>query len=185
MNSSYQKFSNNDTEQVSKDIKLIDNLDNTFSISVLNIPQGIQPSAKSYVINKSEIPILGGNVVTPLITIKNNNPDGIIRFGTVSIATEGNKPVIFEIYRNATLANSTFVNFGNGSFSSYDISATSLSGGIIVGGVVLNKVDSARINLFTNDIFIKANYNETLTLACKTSNPSEVTFFVRHLENEN
>lgn len=158
-----------------------ENADNTYSIGVLNNPQGIPDTTKAFVMNRTEVPIIG-DTLTPLISIRCDDVNGLIRLGTLSIASDGSKPVVFHVYRNATLVGSSFVPFGGDSYSSYDVSATSVVPSEVIGGLVLNKVDTQRVNLFTNDVFLKGGHNDVITLACISSNSSDITLFQRHLE---
>ena len=159
-----------------------ENSNNTYSLGVLNNPQGIPDSTNAFVMTNTPIAVQL-NTLTPLISIRNDSVDKNFRLGTLSIATDGSKPVIFTIYKNGTLTGASFVAYGGDSFCSYDISATAITNqGMAVGGLVMNKLDTQRINLFTNDVFIKAGPNDVLTLCAKSTSNTEITLFIRHLE---
>lgn len=129
------------------------------------------------------------NTLTPVISIRNKTTfQSLInhvrsRYGTVALSTEGNQPVEWYVYKNATLTGAVWADADtNNSTSELDTSATAMSGGEIVGGTVMSKSDKVRINLFENDAVIDCLPGEWLTLACQSSQTSAVIVFLRWIE---
>ncbi len=133
---------------------------------------------------------VGANAIVPILTLRNNTTyhgkvnHVRIRYATVSVFTDGNKPVIISVYKNGTLTNEAFVaKNAVTSVTDVDVSATAYTpSSEPVGGVVLGKVDSARINLFKGDVIIAAYPGETITFAATSSNATDLTLFLRWLE---
>lgn len=128
--------------------------------------------------------VLAG-VLTPVITLKNKTtfnsaPNNYkIEYATVSLATDGTKPVYWNVITNAALTGAVFVDQDTAnSIAQYDVSATAISGGNLVGGVVMNKSESTRINLLDGDVTIQINPGETITLAAKSVNNTIVDVFL-------
>jgi hypothetical protein len=134
--------------------------------------------------------VAGGGVIVPVITLRNNTTfqgkvnHVRIRYATVSLFTDGNKPVIIGVYKNGTLVNESFVAKNTAtSVTDVDVSATAYTpSSEPVGGVVLGRVDTARINLFKGDVIIAAYPGETITFTASSSNATELTLFLRWLE---
>lgn len=70
----------------------------------------------------------------PFFSYKNNNEKKEVRIMTFIPTVEASKIVEWNIYRNATLTNESWVTFGEANNIEKDISATAFSGGTLVGG---------------------------------------------------
>ena len=134
---------------------------------------------------------ISANADVPIITLKNKTTfqgktnHVRVRYGTLSIFTDGNKPVIFKVFKNGTLTGENF-NDKNPATSvvEYDVDATAYTPSTDpVGGVVMGKVDTTRINLLGKDDVVLAAYpGETITLTARSSNSSDITMFFRWVD---
>ncbi len=130
------------------------------------------------------------NQDVPIISLRNNatfqgkTNHVRIRYGTVSLFTDGNKPVLWKVFKNGVLAGESWVSKNpETSVADYDISATSYTpSSEPIGGTLMGKIDTARINLFTGDVVLAAYPGEEITLTARSSNQSEVSLFFRWIE---
>ncbi len=126
----------------------------------------------------------------PVISLRNNATSQgktnhvRIRYGTVSLFTDGNKPVIWKVFKNGTLTGESWVAKNTDtSVADYDVSATSYTNSNDpIGGVVMGKVDTARINLFEGDVILAAYPGETITFTARSSSTTTVSLFFRWIE---
>lgn len=139
--------------------------------------------------------IAGSNnpaIPRPVISIRNKTTfKGITnhvlaRYGTVTIATDGNKDVFITIYRNGTLTGDSFTDIDtDNSTCEFDVSATAYDPGLDnepIGGTIMGKTDKVRINLFEDDVTIPIRPGEVVTLCADSSQASEISVFLRHIE---
>lgn len=155
---------------------------------------GVKPEAtradRTQIETIIEKTILGGSVDRPVISLRNNatfqgkTNHVRIRYGTVSLYTEGNKPVIWKVFKNGTLTGEVWVAKNpTTSVADYDVSATSYTpSGDPIGGIVMGKVDTARVNLFQGDVILAAYPGETITFTAASSSGTDVSLFFRWIE---
>lgn len=120
-----------------------------------------------------------------------------LRYGTVTITSDGTKPVEFNVYLNGMTYDNVTYEWGyydeQLSVSELNINQPlSLTSRTIVtgldktneqiGGTYLGKVDRDRINLFSRDVIISANPNDILTFTAKSPNATVVDFELRWIE---
>lgn len=137
-----------------------------------------------------ESKVIPAGALTPVITLRNNQSfqgkvnHVRVRYGTVALSVDGTKPVIWEVHKNATLTGASFVPQNTEtSVVDYDVSATSMVvSGDNIGGTIMGKVSTTRINLFEGDVVLAVYPGETITLAAKSANNSEVSLFFRWIE---
>lgn len=130
-----------------------------------------------------------GGVETPVITIKNSTSfqgkvnHVRVRYGTVALSVDGNKPVVWRVVKNPTIVGPTY-NSKNPDTSviEYDTTAASISGGTEIGGTVMGKISTIRINLFEGDVTLPVYPGETITLTAESTSSSEVSVFFRWIE---
>lgn len=144
---------------------------------------------------------VSGNTETVLLNIRNkdifNGKENTVRlrYGTITITSDGTKPVSFRVYKNAVDRNvGIWANYETDlSVSEVNIdSPLILTSDVLVpnlprireqvGGTYLGKVDRARINLFSSDIIIDANPDDILTFSVFSSNNTIVDFEIRWVE---
>lgn len=137
-----------------------------------------------------EAKVIPAGALTPVITLRNlvtfqGKVNHVrVRYGTVALSVDGTKPVIWEVHKNATLTGASFVPQNTEtSVTEHDISATSMVvNGDNIGGTIMGKVSTTRINLFEGDVVLAVYPGETITLAAKSANNSEVSLFFRWIE---
>ncbi len=131
------------------------------------------------------------NALTPVVTLRNNTTfqgkrnHVRARYGTVTLATDGQKAFNWSVFKNAALVGTSYIQKNSAtSVSSYDISATSISAPIPdnIGGTMMGKYDNARINLFQGDVTLAVYPGETITLAVQSAGNGVVSAFVRWIE---
>ena len=131
------------------------------------------------------------NALTPVVTLRNNPTfQGKVnhvraRYGTVTLAADGQKTFNWAVFKNPTLVGASFVQKNpQTSVVSYDVSATAISLPIPdnIGGTVMGKYDNARINLFHGDVTLAVYPGETITLAVQSAGNGVVSAFVRWIE---
>ena len=131
------------------------------------------------------------NALTPVVTLRNNTTfqgkhnHVRARYGTVTLATDGQKSFNWSVFKNAELVGASYIQKNSAtSVVSYDTSATSISTPIPdnIGGTVMGKYDNARINLFQGDVTLAVYPGETITLAVQSSGNGVVNAFVRWIE---
>ena len=152
-------------------------------------------------IKRTDIALVA-NVEKVLLSIRNRieypvgTPNTVrLRYGTLSITSDGTKPVEFNVYLNG-------VNSAVGTWGFYDEqlsvseinidSPLALTNRTIVtgvtkpnqqiGGTFLNKVDRERINLFSSDVIISANAGDIITITAKSTGSSVIDFQIRWIE---
>lgn len=134
--------------------------------------------------------IPGGNVATPVISLRNNPTfqgkvnHVRVRYGTVALAVDGTKPVVWEVFKNGTLVGEVWTPKNTvASTVDYDTSATAYAPSQdTIGGTIMGKVSTIRINLFEGDVILSVYPGETITLTARSSNNTEVTTFFRWIE---
>lgn len=142
--------------------------------------------------------VVVGSTEKVLISLRNKldfagKPNTVrIRYGTLTITSDGTKSVKFKVYLNGVTG---------GTWADYDtnLSVTELSttttlnlttvaiDGITkineqIGSTVLGRVDRDRINLFDSDIVISANAGDTITITGQSQNNSDVDIQLRWIE---
>ena len=131
------------------------------------------------------------NALTPVVTLRNNTTfqgkrnHVRARYGTVTLATDGQKAFNWSVFKNAALVGTSYIQKNSAtSVSSYDTSATSVSAPIPdnIGGTMMGKYDNARINLFQGDVTLAVYPGETITLAVQSAGNGVVSAFVRWIE---
>jgi hypothetical protein len=131
------------------------------------------------------------NALTPVVTLRNNSTfQGKVnhvraRYGTVTLAADGQKTFNWAVFKNPTLVGASFVQKNpQTSVVSYDVSATAISPPTPdnIGGTVMGKYDNARINLFQGDVTLAVYPGETITLAVQSAGNGVVSAFVRWIE---
>ena len=131
------------------------------------------------------------NALTPVVTLRNNPTfQGKVnhvraRYGTVTLAADGQKTFNWAVFKNPTLVGASFVQKNpQTSVVSYDVSATAISPPTPdnIGGTVMGKYDNARINLFQGDVTLAVYPGETITLAVQSAGNGVVSAFVRWIE---
>jgi hypothetical protein len=145
---------------------------------------------------------IAGNTETILLSIRNRLefPTGIsntvrLRYGTLSLTTDGAKPVEFNVYLNG-------IDGDVGTWGYYDeglsVSEINIDSPLVlnnrtivtglakaneqIGGTFLNKVDKERINLFSSDVIIAANAGDIITITAKSTGNTVVDFQIRWIE---
>lgn len=154
-------------------------------------------SDKSPLIERDNINV-PQNTETVLVSVRNKDvfqgkPNTVrSRYGTVTLTTDGNKPVKFKVYLNGVI-NGTWYDFDT------DLSVTEMStdaqlsltqivkGNITkiveqVGSTALGKSGSLRINLFDSDIVISAYPTDTITITAQSQNATNVDIQLRLIE---
>lgn len=115
-----------------------------------------------------------------------------IRYGTLTLVSDGNKSVKFKVYINGVTG---------GTWDDYDSSlsvtevatdtvlnlTTSTVGGIVkiaeqVGSTALGKSDRDRINLFDSDIVIAAYPGDIITITAESQNTTDIDIQLRWIE---
>lgn len=93
----------------------------------------------------------------------------------ISLACEGNKPVVFEIIKNATLGGSpSYIDIDiDKAIMQYDIAGTTANNGSLVTTFTLAKSDSFTVDADTLNLFVQPE--ETLTISAYSSNATEAT----------
>lgn len=153
-------------------------------------------------IRRPQVAIVGG-VETVLLSIRNRETFSgkentvRLRYGTITITSDGTKPVEFNVYLNGVPYDNVAHGWGfydeNLSVSELNINAplelttrtivTGLSkANELIGGTFLGKVDRDRINLFSGDAVISANAGDILTFTAKSINNTVVDFEARWIE---
>ena len=138
-----------------------------------------------------EIQINGGNVVTPVITIRNlpnfQSRENHVKakYGTVTISTAGTKDVFITIYVNAPLTGASFVDYDAiNSACQFDITATAINIASInpIGGTIMAKTDKVRINLFSGDVVIPIYPGQDVSFCADSANSTVISVMLRHIE---
>lgn len=148
--------------------------------------------------NQVSIP---ANTETILLSIRNKDtfsgkPNTVrLRYGTITITSDGTKPVAFRVYING-------VNRNVGTWGDYDsdlsVSELNIDSPLVVttdtivtgltrkrqqiGGTYLGKTDRDRINLFSTDVVISANAGDIITITAFSPNSTVVDFEIRWIE---
>lgn len=101
----------------------------------------------------------------------------------ISLATEGTKPVIFEVTRNASLGGTpSYTNINvDTSVMQYDIAGTTVTGGSLITTFTLAKSDSYTIDATILNLYIQPN--ETITISALSTNATEATACITWLED--
>lgn len=134
--------------------------------------------------------IPGGNVATPVISLRNNATfqgkvnHVRVRYGTVALAVDGTKPVTWEVFKNGTLTGEVWTPKNTETSTiDYDITATAYTPSQdAIGGTIMGKLSTVRINLFEGDVILSVYPGETITLTARSSNNTEVSTFFRWIE---
>lgn len=154
-------------------------------------------------IKRSAVSVSGGTE-TVLLSIRNREEFPVgkknnvrLRYGTVTITSDGTKSVEFNVYLNGVPYDNVTHDWGyydeNLSVSELNINAPlqTTSRTIVtgldkineqIGGTYLGKVDRDRINLFSQDVVISANAGDILTFTAKSSNSTVIDFEIRWIE---
>lgn len=143
------------------------------------------------------------NTETVLLSIRNKEefagkPNNLrLRYGTVTITSDGNKTVEFNVYLNGVRYDPNVDEWGdydaNASITEMNLDAPlqlasrSIVAGLDkvnqqIGGTYLGKIDRDRINLFSRDVIIAANAGDIITFTALSSGATEVDFELRHIE---
>jgi hypothetical protein len=125
---------------------------------------------------------------SPVLTIRNNNLYATKRnfinllFDYLSFISDGNKPVVVRIYKNATLTGATFANTIDAvnSTVSADTAATSFSGGTLILPIGLPSTGS--YNEAVRQIELLLDPTETYTFTAQSQSSNSVTVGVRWRE---
>lgn len=136
---------------------------------------------------------------TVLLSIRNKTtfagkPNTIrLRYGTLTITSDGNKSVDFKVYLDG-VTGGTWGDFDTDlsvSEVSIDTTLATTTRTIVtgldaideqVGSTALAKVDRDRINLFSNDIVIAAYPGETITITAQSASTNTIDFQLRWIE---
>lgn len=132
------------------------------------------------------------NSETPLFSLRNNTTfqgkvnHVRVRYGTVTQASDGTKPVVIRVYNNGTLIGESWVQ-KNPTVSTvdYDVSATDYTpDSDTLGGTLLGKVDKIRVNLFAEgeDVTLAVYPGETITMTAESKGNSDILTFFRWIE---
>lgn len=143
------------------------------------------------------------NTETVLVSIRckeffNGKPNNLrLRYGTVTITSDGTKPVEFNVYLNGVRYDPNLDEWGDydteASISEINIDAPlqlttrTIVAGLDkvnqqIGGTYLGKIDRDRINLFSTDVIIGANPADIITFSAFCPNATEVNFELRDIE---
>ncbi len=127
---------------------------------------------------------------TTLITLKNTSTSKTLNLSTLTLLTEGNKPVEIKVYTN-NINTATFEAWGDGSDAEIATNTVlTLTSSIIagvtkvdnqVGSTLLAKEDKLRLN-FDGDVYFSIKENETITITATSSNTSAVNIQIRWTE---
>lgn len=154
-------------------------------------------SDKTPLIQRDEVLIPAG-VETVLLSVRNRETfqgkrNSIrVRYGTLTLVTDGNKSVRFKVYING-------VTGGTWGFYDEELSVTEVSttttlsltsttiDGVTkineqIGSTALAKSDRTRINLFDSDIVISALPTDTITITAESSSSSYIDIQLRMIE---
>lgn len=112
-----------------------------------------------------------------------------IKIATLTLKSDGTKPVMFKIYKNSSTG---------GTFNDWDattsrvevstnttLSTTTETIGTItkiinqIGSAILSKEEVQRVNLLDGDVVIDIKPNETITITAKSTNESIVSLITR------
>lgn len=141
---------------------------------------------------------IAGSTETVLVSLRNKStfagkPNTVrIRYGTLTITSDGTKSVRFRVYLNGVTGGTwadydTDLSVTEVSTSTTLNTTTSVIDGITkvneqIGSTVLGKVDRDRINLFSSDIVIAANPSDIITITAESSNSSDIDIQLRWIE---
>lgn len=123
---------------------------------------------------------INAGVLTPLATLRstrvfqNQASTGQLRMDRVSVAADGTKSVELFLYRGAALTAAQFSQVSaTTSTTDIDVAATAVSGGLLVFALTVAKTGDISEDLTSLDIVLNAG--ETLTIAARSANNSDVT----------
>lgn len=142
--------------------------------------------------------VVPAGIETILVSLRNKltfagKPNTVaIRYGTLTLVSDGQKSVRFKVYLNGV---------SGGVWDSYDADlsvsevsttaslnlTTSVIGGITkvneqIGSTALGKVDRDRINLFSSDIIIAAHPGDSITITAESDNNTTIDIQLRWIE---
>lgn len=131
------------------------------------IPVHIDPH---YGVDASRASVTSGGTFVPVLSIRvarafnGRACRGQITLESVSVSTEGTKPVRVRLISNGTLTAPVFANVSSRSIAIYDTSATAISGGTVRRSFALGKTEGVTI-----DLGIVLGLEDVLTVAIETS----------------
>lgn len=134
--------------------------------------------------------VSSGALPIPVLTLRNNptyqgkQNHVRVRYGTVSLAVDGTKPVIWEVFKNGALTGAVYVAKNAAtSVIDYDITATAITPiADSIGGTLMGKSGTARINLFEGDVILAVYPGEEITLTARSTGNTVVDLFFRWIE---
>lgn len=103
----------------------------------------------------------------PFFSFKNNHTEKVVRLMTFVPTVKANKIVEWDIYKNATLTNASWVAFDGATNIEKDISATAFSGGMLIGGLDMPSTDGKYISIGDEPIIFECLPSETITITAK------------------
>lgn len=147
-------------------------------------------SDRTQTVTIEEKPIPAGTSAVPVLSLRNNptfqgkTNHVRVRYGTISLAVDGTKPVVWQVFKGGTLTGESFQAKNTlTSVVDYDVSATDYTTAEdSIGGTLMGKAATTRVNLFEGDVILAVYPGETITLAAKSSGNTEVSVFFRWIE---
>ncbi len=117
----------------------------------------------------SEVPIIS---LRSMSSFQSKTNRVVLQPLIISIAADGNKPVIIKLYLTPTLTNSSFSNYSsNTSVAEIDTSATAFTGGTLIYSETVGKNLSSKIDI--SKYFIHIHSEEILTITCQSTSTNE------------
>lgn len=134
--------------------------------------------------------ISAGAAPTPVLSIRNKTTfqgkqnHVRVRYGTVTLAVDGTKPVVWEVFKDGVLTGAVFADKNPvTSVTEWDDQATAITPvDTNIGGTVMSKTSTTRINLFEGDVVLAAYPGETITLCARSTGNTVVDLFFREIE---
>lgn len=186
----YIKWSQDDTNQTRKFIKLAANNNGIdYSISVKNPVEALPLTNIIKSIGSTEVS-LSANETKEFLAIRNTSTEDInLRLATVNLTPEDNKSIYFKIeLKDSADVTGTFVSYPDSAISEYSTDPIYTTDDIPVYPVVdtnnfgVSTDTTERINLFTGDIIARIEPNKTLCFSALSKNATSFNFFIRHVE---
>lgn len=121
----------------------------------------------------------------PFFSYKNNNAKKEVRIMTFIPTVEASKIVEWDIYKNPTLTNPSWQQFGLSDNIEKDISATAFTGGELIGGLDMPRTDGKYLEIGDSPVIFTCLPGEIITITAKAdSNNTDLYLRIRLEEIE-
>lgn len=152
--------------------------DQGFLLGTKKSPMLVEQKARTPHTHVAKVSINANLADKPIFSYKNNT-DKEVRLMTFNVAVKSNKPVSFDIYKNATLTGAVWEDFDDAGHIDKDTTATDYSGGTLIGGVDVPEAGGQYISLGNEPVIFTCYPDEIITVAVVTEQASDLFLRVR------